>query len=249
MLHPRVIALLSLALLLAACNKPVDTTSSGEADGEEAPADAPADPAADPAGGDATPAEAPEGGKTANPGRPTDGPPKPMVTWDEAPLELAFPVGDAQVFFGQGMCKPSPACQELKIVKGEKDKPLTTCADVAKVIPMIEDKDQALARARFCTDYRYVLTDEGCSEIEVAEDGSMKFTPPASLELEEPPTSTPTKVVDFEGGFRVERTLLCTGDGADRLVKVAETVFTEGHMVREDVEVLIEAPGLVLRLK
>ena len=57
------------------------------------------------------------------------------------------------------------------------------------------------------------------------------------------------KVVDFEGGFWVEWILLCTGDEADKLVQVAETVFTEGHMVREEAQVLIEAPMLVPRLK
>jgi hypothetical protein len=253
MLHPRIIVLvtLTLGLILGACSKPVDTTSSGEAGtGTEAVTGTETETEAEAETGTGAEAETEgEGGKTANPGRPTDGPPRSAVTWDEAPLELAFPTGDAQIFFGQGMCKPSPACQELKILKGEKDKPLTTCADVAKVIPILEEKEQALARVRFCTDHRYVLTDERCHEVEVGEDGVIAFTPPASLDLEAMPTSAPAKVVDFEGGFRVERTLLCIGDEADKLVQVAETVFTEGHMVREEVQVLIEAPMLVPRLK
>lgn len=256
--HPGTVvsALLCLvfSLVLMACNnRPVDATNSGDGEGEavgEATQPDAAEPAAE---GEATADATAEGGKTANPGRPGpgEGPPKPMMTWDEAPLELDFPTGDAQVFFGQGMCMPKPACQDLKIIKGEKDKPLSTCADVAKIIPILEEKDQALARVRFCTDHRYVLSDESCHEIEVADDGTMKFTPPAELELdpEEPLTSAPVKVVDFEGGFRVERTLLCMGDETDKLVQVAETVFTEGHMEREEVLVLLEAPMLAPRLR
>lgn len=261
-LHPRfsglALSCLACGLALTACNKPIDTTASGEAEGEAAAADV-GEPDADPAGeaeageatGDAAAQAEPaaDGGKSANPARPGEGPPQPMVTWDEAPLELGFPTGDAKVFFGQGMCMPRPACQELKIVKGDKDKPLTSCADVAKVIVILEEKDQALARARFCTDHRYVLDDERCTEVEVSADGAVDIQLPKDLDLEASPVSTPVKVVDFEGGFRVERTLLCMGDEADKLVKVAETVFTEGHMEREEVEVLLEAPGLVPRLR
>lgn len=264
-LHPRmiVIALLCLGPALAACNKPIDTTASGEADGRPAGGDAPAaeagEPAAEagveagaePASGELAAEGEPgaDGGKTANPARPGEGPPRSMVTWDEAPLDLGFPTGDAKIFFGQGMCMPRPACQELKIVKGEEEKPLTSCADVAKVIVILEEKDQALARMRFCTDHRYVLTDERCTEVEVSADGVIDVQLPKDLDLEAAPVSTPVKVVDFEGGFRVERTLLCMGDEADKLVQVAETVFTEGHMEREEVKVLLEAPGLVPRLK
>jgi len=252
-----VIALVGLAL--AACNKPIDTTASGEAegDGTAEAVESAGEPVGEPAAGEtgqtgadeAAAGEPAEGGKTANPARPGGGPPGSMVTWDEAPLELGFPTGDAKLFFGQGMCMPRPACQELKIVKGDKDKPLTTCADVAKVIVILEEKEQALARVRFCTDHRYVLTDERCTEVEVSADGAIDVQLPKDLQLEAPPVSTPVKVVDFEGGFRVERTLLCMGDEADKLVKVAETVFTEGHMAREEVEVLLEAENLVPRLK
>jgi len=163
-----------------------------------------------------------------------------MMEWTV--LEVGFPTGDWHVVFGQGKCKPEPACQELKAVKGEEEKKLTTRNAVADLVTILADGDQALALVRLFTDQQHALEDEVCSEVEVAEDGTLQTQLPK--DLEEPPTSPPVKVVEFEGGYRVERTLLCPGEENDRIVRTAETVFTAGNWTREEVEVLFEAEGL-----
>jgi len=190
-------------------------------------------------------------GKTPNPGRPTDGPPKPAVTWDDKPLELGFPTKGWEIYFGQGLCMPQPACQSLKAVKNDKLEALTTREDVMKLLGYMEDKDQALALVRFFTDQRWVFTDEDCMEVEVAADGTIDVHWPKELDLEALPVSKPAKVVDFEGGFRVQRTLQCLGpaDGKDRLIQVSETVFSDGSWSREETGVLLEHQMWIPRLR
>lgn len=182
-----------------------------------------------------------EGGRTINPARGEE----TLVEWQT--LQVGFPTGGWEIQFGQGKCKPEPACQDLKAVKDDQEKALTSCNDVSELVTILDEGDQALALVRLFTDHQYVLEDEWCAEVEVAEDGTLQTQLPK--DLEEPPTSGPVKVVDFEGGFRVERTLICRGEEKDRIVRTAETVFTAGNWTREEVEVLFEDEGLVPRLK
>ena len=153
------------------------------------------------------------------------------------------------MFHGQGMCKPPEACQALKAVREDQEKPLKTRQDVSALVSLVANKDHALALVRFFTEHRHVLTDEHCSELELDEEGALKLALPDDLDLEAPLPAHPVKVVDFEGGFRVERTLICVGEEKDKVVWVAETVFTPGNWEREEVEVLLEHEGLVLRKK
>jgi hypothetical protein len=221
-----------------------------EAAGEAAPASADTAPA-DPALATEDAADS-EGGKSANPGRDALGGPPPVgnVTWEEAPLELGFPTKKGwQIHRGQGMCKPVQACQELKAVREGEEKPLETRLDVSGLVSLIAEKDHAQALVRFFTDHRFALSDEPCSEVGLTEEGELDFRVPEEIDLEAPLPAHPVKVVDFEGGFRVERTLICVGEEKDKLVWVAETVFTPGNWEREEVQVLLEHEGLVLRLK
>jgi len=230
---PTVLVLVfSLLALGWSCDEPTDEPA------DATPAEA--EVAAEPVTTAEEQAEA-EGGKAINPARGEE----TLVEWQ--PLQVGFPIGDWEIHFGQGKCKPEPACQELKAVKGEEEKPLTSCNDVAALVTILEEGDQALALVRLFTDHQYVLQDETCAEVDVAEDGALQTALPK--DLEEPPTSAPVKVVDFEGGFRVERTLICRGEEKDRIVRTAETVFTAGNWTREDVEMLLEKEGLVPRLK
>ncbi len=189
-------------------------------------------------------------GKTANPGRETLDTAGSDVTWEEAPLELGFNTKKGwQVFTGQGACKPPIACQQLKAVREGEEKPLATRTDVSDLVSLVSRKEQAEALVRFFTDHRHALSDEDCSELGLTDEGELDLALPDDVELEAPLPAHPVKVVDFEGGFRVERTLLCTGEEKDRVVWVAETVFTPGNWTREEVEVLLEHEGLVKRLK
>lgn len=192
------------------------------------------------------------GGKSINPGRDAlvGPPPAGDVTWEETPLEIGFPTKKGwQVHQGQGMCKPAPACQELKAVREGEEKPLKTRNDVSGLVSLIAEKDHALALVRFFTDHKFALSDEPCSEVGLTAEGALDFRVPEEIDLEAPLPAHPVKVVDFEGGFRVERTLICVGEEKDKIVWSAETVFTPGNWEREEVEVLLEHEGLVLRLK
>jgi hypothetical protein len=161
------------------------------------------------------------------------------------------------VQLGQGKCKPESACRELKAVKDDESKTLTTRADVSGLILILEEEDAALALVRFFTDHRDLLADESCSEVLVSEDGTADVRLPKDLAEDQTPSFAPVKVVGFEGGFRIERTLVCPGaesaegeEGAegeekDRLIRVNETVFTEGIVEREEIALLLEHEGLV----
>ena len=232
------LVLFSLAVALCACDPSPADAEPDAVDGEatEAAAEATSDV---PEAGDAV------AGKTINPDRPEDGPPVSDLQWQT--VELGFPTRGWEVHLGQGKCKPESACQALKAVKGDEEKPLATRADVSKLILILEGDDAALALVRFFTDHRDLLEDEPCSEVVVAEDGTADVKLPKDLTEEATPTFAPVKVVGFEGGYRVERTLLCMGEEKDRLVRVGETVFTEGHVEREEMEILLELEGLVPR--
>lgn len=244
--------ILALALAVVGCASSggaADVVASSPTDGADAAADAGTEPAA---AAETTGDAAADGeGKSVNPGRPGDGPPTPAVTWDDKPLELGFPTKGWEIYFGQGLCMPQPACQSLKAVKNDKLEALTTRDDVMKLLGYMEDKDQALAVVRFFTDQRYVFTDEDCREVEVAADGTIDVHWPKELDLEALPVSTPAKVVDFEGGFRVDRTLICIGpaDEKDRLIQVSETVFSDGSWSREETGVLLEHQMWIPRLR
>ena len=208
--------------------------------GETATEEAVAEPATD--------VEPAAEGKALNPAH-EGGLPESNVEWGEHPLDLGFPTEGWEVYFGQGMCMPRPACQELKAVKEGTERMLENRAQVEDLVSIIGDRDQALAYVRFFTDHQYVLVDERCAEVDVAEDGTIDFRLPKGAPDDEPITSAPVKVVEFEGGFRVERTLACRGDEKDRLVRVSESVFTAGNWSREEIEVLVEQEGLIPRLK
>ncbi len=242
---PIIAMALLLGLLAGGCT-PDDPATEDVADAAE-PASETADapPTAETPGDDDSGAIV-EGGKSPNPARPDDLSSSEMG-WGDEPLELGFPTRGWDVFFGQGMCTPIVACQGLKAVKGEDERELKSRADVVALVSVIDEGSQAQALMRFFTMYRYVLTDEKCDEIDVGEDGVIPIRMPKDLSADQRPESTPAKVVDFEGGFRVERTLACIGEETDRLVKVSETVFAQGNWEREEVEVLMEHEGLVVR--
>jgi hypothetical protein len=241
-------ALLLFGLATVACTPedPAATDAADPAATTETPADQDA-PA--PVEGDAIAdldGDGAEGGKVDNPARP-EGDLKPELGWADEPLELGFPTRGWNVFFGQGTCTPIVACQGLKAVKGEDERVLKSRADVVGLVSVIDEGSQAQALMRFFTQHRYVLTDEKCDEIDVGEDGLIPIQLPKDLSADQKPESSPARVVDFEGGFRVERTLACIGEETDRLVWVSETVFSQGNWEREEVEVLLEHEGLVVR--
>ncbi len=233
------LSMMQLALLggLCACDPgPADADPV-----EPATAEAPVE--------DATAAEdvTADGGKTINPDRPEDGSAPSEREWTT--VEIGFPTRGWEVQFGQGKCKPEEACQGLQALKGDEVKELTHRADVSSLILILEEEDAALALVRFFTDHAQLLEDEACSEVAVAEDGTAEVKLPKDLPEDQQPTFAPVKVVDFEGGFRIERTLLCKGEEKDRLVRVNETVFTEGMVEREEIDVLLEHEGLVPRAR
>lgn len=237
--------LLGLVGGLCACDPgPADADPAEPVTEDAATAEAPVEAVGD----DATTAEdAVADGKTANPDRPEDGSAPSEKEW--TPVEIGFPTRGWEVQFGQGKCKPEEACQGLQALKGDEVKELTRRADVSSLILILEEEDAALALVRFFTDHANLLEDETCSEVAVAEDGSAEVKLPKDLSEDQQPTFSPVKVVDFEGGFRIERTLLCAGEEKDRLVRVNETVFTEGHVEREEMDVLLEHEGLVPRAR
>ncbi len=243
----RVLPVLFLIVLLGglcACDPgPADAEPE-----EAAPTEAPVEAAE---ATEATDAVA-DGGKIINPDRPEDGAAPSEKEWTT--VELGFPTRGWEVQLGQGKCKPEPACRELKAVKDDESKALTTRADVSGLILILEEEEAALALVRFFTDHRELLTDETCSEVAVSDDGTADLRLPKDLPEDQAPSFAPVKVVGFEGGFRIERTLVCPGAEAvegeeagtkDRLVRVNETVFTEGIVEREEIALLLEHEGLV----
>lgn len=214
---------------------------------EAAPTEAPVEASEVPEAGDA----AADGGKIINPDRPEDGAAPSEREWTT--VELGFPTRGWEVQLGQGKCKPESACRELKAVKEEQSKAITTRADVSGLILILEEEDAALALVRFFTDHRDLLQDEECSEVAVSEDGTADVRLPKDLPEDQAPSFAPVKVVGFEGGFRIERTLVCPGEAGeegegaeakDRLIRVNETVFTEGIVEREEIALLLEHEGL-----
>jgi len=206
-----------------------------EAESDEAPVEAATEApveAVDSAGDAAA-----DGGKTINPDRPEDGAAPSEREWTT--VELGFPTRGWEVQLGQGKCKPESACRELKAVKGDESKALTTRADVSSLILILEEEDAALALVRFFTDHRDLLQDEDCLEVPVSEDGTVDMRLPKDLPEDQMPTFASVKVVGFEGGFRIERTLLCPGEEKDRLARTNETVFTEGIVEREEIALLL----------